>query len=130
MGWEAFSKNIQFKVGVGNRVKFWTDRWCGDLSLHLAFLILYNIATNKVASIDFSLLWHGMGDRKSWDVCFIWGPNDWEADVVDDFFQFLTSKLPLADDSDHMSWQLTKNGDFNIRSFYHKLCGSSSVVFP
>ena len=26
MGWEAFSKNIQFKVGVGNRVKFWTDQ--------------------------------------------------------------------------------------------------------
>ena len=24
MGWEAFSKNIQFKVGEGNRVKFYT----------------------------------------------------------------------------------------------------------
>ena len=70
-----------------------------------------------------------VGER-TWDVRFIWGPNDWEADVVDDFFQFLTSKLPLADDSDHMSWQLTKNGDFNIRSFYHKLHGSSSIVFP
>ena len=21
MGWEAFSKNIQFKIGVGNRIK-------------------------------------------------------------------------------------------------------------
>ena len=26
MGCEVFSKNIQFKVGLGNRVKFWTDR--------------------------------------------------------------------------------------------------------
>ena len=25
MGWEEFSKNIRFKVGVGDRVKFWTD---------------------------------------------------------------------------------------------------------
>ena len=58
------------------------------------------------------------------------GPNDWEADVVDDFFWFLASKLPLADDSDRMRWKLTKNGDFNIRSFYHKLHGSSSMVFP
>ena len=58
------------------------------------------------------------------------GPNDWEADVVDDFFRFLASKLPLADDSDRMRWKLTKNGDFNIRSFYHKLHGSSSMVFP
>ena len=127
MGWEAFSKNIQFKVRVGNRVKFWTDRWCGDCPLHLAFLVLYNIATNKAASTDFSLLWNGMGDRKSWDVRFIRSPNDWE---VDDFFQFLASKLPLADDGNRMSWQLTKNGDFNIRSFYHKLRGSSFIVFP
>ena len=26
MGWEVFSKNFQFKVGVWNKVKFWTDR--------------------------------------------------------------------------------------------------------
>ena len=32
-GWEVFNKNVQYKVGVGDRVKFWTDRWGGDLSL-------------------------------------------------------------------------------------------------
>ena len=26
------------------------------------------------------------GDRRTWDVRFIRGPDDWEADVVDDFF--------------------------------------------
>ena len=129
-GWEAFSKNIQFKVGLGNTVKFWTDRWCGELPLHLAFPVLYNFATNKAASVESSLLWQGTGGRRDWDVRFIRGPNDWEVDVVDDFFWFLASKLPLADDSDRMRWKLTKNGDFNIRSSYHKLHASSSVVFP
>ena len=43
MGWEDFSKNVQFKVGVGNKVKFWIDQWCGDLPLHLAFPVLYNL---------------------------------------------------------------------------------------
>ena len=28
MGWEVFSKNIQFEVGVGDRVKLWTNQWC------------------------------------------------------------------------------------------------------
>ena len=37
--WETFSKNIQFKVGAGNRVKFWTDSWYGDLPLCLALLV-------------------------------------------------------------------------------------------
>ena len=61
MGWEMFRKNVHFKLGVGDRVKFWIDRWCGDLPLHLAFLILYSFAANKEASIESSLLCQGAG---------------------------------------------------------------------
>ena len=57
------------------------------------------------------------------------GPNDWEADV-DDFFRFLAANLPSGIDGDRLSWKLTKNRDFTICSNYHKLHGSSSVVFP
>ena len=72
----------------------------------------------------------GSGDRRTWDVHFIRGPNDWEANVVDDFFQFLAHNLPLATNGDRMRWKLTKTGNFSIRSYYHKLHGSSSIVFP
>ena len=50
--------------------------------------------------------------------------------MVDDFFRFLAANLPSVDEGDCMRWKLTNNGDFNIRSFDHKLCGSSSVSFP
>ena len=50
--------------------------------------------------------------------------------MVDDFFRFLAANLPSVDEGDCMRWKLTNNGDFNIRSFDHKLCGSSSVFFP
>ena len=129
-GWEVFNKNVQSKVGVGDRVKFWTDRWCGDLSLQLAFPILYNFAANREASVESSLICQGAGDGRTWDVCFNRGPNDWEADVVVDFFRFLATNLPSGTDGDRLRWKLTKNGDFTIRSYYHKLHGSTSVVFP
>ena len=29
-------------------------------------------------------------------------PNDWKADVVDDFFRFLASNLPSVADGDHL----------------------------
>ena len=61
-----FSKNDQFEVGVGDRVKFKTDKWCGDLPLHLAFPILYNFAANREASIESSLICQGAGDRRTW----------------------------------------------------------------
>ena len=31
MGLKVFSKNIRFEVGVGDRVKLWTNHWCGSL---------------------------------------------------------------------------------------------------
>ena len=54
-GWEVFSKNIQFEVGVRDRVKFWTYRWCGDLPLQLSFSVVYGIATNREAFVALSL---------------------------------------------------------------------------
>ena len=107
-------------------MKFWTDRWSGDL----AYPVLYNLATNRVASVDSLLIRQGVGGRRSWDVRFIRVPNDWEMEMVDDFLQFLAANLPSVDEGDRMRWKLTYNEDFNIRLFYHKLCGSSSVVFP
>ena len=52
-GWAGrfFNKNVQYKVGVGDRVKLWKDRWCGDLPLNLAYPILYNFAANREASV-------------------------------------------------------------------------------
>ena len=81
-------------------------------------------------NLVFIIIWQGMGGMRDWDVCFIRGPNNWKAEVVDDFFWFLASKLPLMDDSHRMRWKLMKDRDFNIRSFHHKLRGSSFVVFP
>ena len=36
---------------MGDIVKLWKDRWCGDLPLNLAYPILYNFATNREASM-------------------------------------------------------------------------------
>ena len=35
----------------------------------------------------------------------------------------------MSTDGDRLKWKLTKNGDFTIRLYYHKLHGSSSLVF-
>ena len=108
MGWEVFNKNVQYKVGVGDRVKLWKDRWCGDLLLNLAYPVLYNFAANREASVQSSLICHGAGDRRIWDIRFNRGPNDWEADVVDKFLRLLASNLPSGTEGDRLIWKLTK----------------------
>ena len=63
-------------------------------------------------SVESSLICQGAGDRRTWDVHFIRGPNDWEADVVDEFFQFLASNLPSGIDGDRLKWKLKKRGSY------------------
>ena len=55
MGWEDFSKNTQFVVGLGNRVRFWQDGWYGDQPFQVAFPRLYGIAIDKEAFVEASL---------------------------------------------------------------------------
>ena len=62
---EIFSKNIRFEVGLGDRVKLWTDHWCGESPLHLTFLGVYRIASNKEASMASSLERLGTKERRS-----------------------------------------------------------------
>ena len=52
MGWEDFSKNCQFVVGLGNRVRFWQDGWYGDQHFQLAFPRLYGIAVDKEVFVE------------------------------------------------------------------------------
>ena len=129
MGWEDFSRNIRFEVGLGDRVKLWIDQWCGDSPLHLTFPNVYGIASNKGASVASSLEWLGIEERRSWDVHFTRRPNDWEMGGVDDFLRTLGSNLPPTENGNRIQWQLTKKGDFDIRSFYNKLRNPLPIIF-
>ena len=110
-------------------MKFWTNRWCGDSPFQLTFPAVFGIASNKAASMASCLERLVIEEWRSWDVCFIRTPNDWEIGVVDDFLRTLGSNLPPTENGDRMRWKLTKNGDFDIRSFYNKLRGPLPIIF-
>ena len=50
-GRNDFYPFIIFKVGDGSCFKFWCDPWCERLPLQNIFPDLYNIASNKDASM-------------------------------------------------------------------------------
>ena len=114
MGWEDFSKNTQFVVGLGNRVRFWQDGWYGDQPFQLAFSRLYGIAIDREAFVEASLSRQGVEDRKIWDVHFIREFNDWEMDEGLLFLCILGANTSSMDVGDWMRWKLNSNGDFDI----------------
>ena len=44
---EAFKNKTSFEVGSENKVKFWKDKWCGDMPLRNSFLDPYSIGSSK-----------------------------------------------------------------------------------
>ena len=72
----------------------------------------------------------GIEVQRSWNVRLLRDPNDWELGVVDELLRTLGSNLPQSENEDRMRWKLTKNGDFDIHSFYNKLRGPLSIIFP
>ena len=129
MGWEDFSKNCRFVVGLGNRVRFWQDGWYGDQSFQLAFPRLYGITLDKEASIEASLSRQGAEDRRIWNVRLIRDLNEWEMDEGLLFLRILGVNTPPLDVGDRKRWKLKPNGEFDTQSYYNKLRDSPSIVF-
>lgn len=49
--WSELSKNICYKVGEGNRILFWKDKWIGQNSLMEAFPDLFYFCGHSGAFI-------------------------------------------------------------------------------
>ena len=49
--WKEILK-IEFEVGKGTKVKFWTDRWCGNAMLSQNFPQLFALAVHRNATVN------------------------------------------------------------------------------
>ena len=127
-GWESFNAHLRYKVGIGDRVRLWHDRWCGDVILKEAYPVLYECASNQAATIDEVVVRDN--DRMEWNVIFKQNFNDWELNDVVSFLNLFQSHLPFREVVDGIRWNLKKSGMFDVRSFYSALRNSNLVAFP
>ncbi len=130
LGWNEFFQHIEFVVGLGNRLRFWHDKWCGDMTLMDRFPTLYACSTHREATIVFVLMRPATGGPQEWNVIFGRDFNDWELDLVVEFFQHLASNTPTTEGPDGLRWKGCKDGVFASRSFYDLLNVRPVVPFP
>uniref|UniRef100_A0A2N9HDN9 C2H2-type domain-containing protein n=1 Tax=Fagus sylvatica TaxID=28930 RepID=A0A2N9HDN9_FAGSY len=123
-----FSQHVGYRVGAGNRVQLWHDRWCGDVPLREVYPNLFDCSSNQEDTIDFVLQCQIGG--VAWNVSFNRNFNDWEMEDVAAFLDHLYSHTPANSDNDVVWWRLKKNGLFDFRSFYYAIRGSPMVIFP
>jgi hypothetical protein len=128
--WSDFVAHVDFEVGVGDRIRFWIDRWCGDRPLMDVFPDLYVCASNRQATIDSILTRSASGSRSDWNVQFVRNFNDWEVEGVASFFELLHSQSSFRGGGDGLRWRLKGNGIFYVRSLYSALRHTQPVTFP
>ncbi|RVW75239.1 putative ribonuclease H protein [Vitis vinifera] len=91
-------ENIDFKVGKGNRVLFWTDKWCGNEALAQSYPQLFTLAGHKNAKI--CEVWDSSMSQGGWNLRLARDLNDWEMEQIGDMLNLLKDfRTSLEEDS-------------------------------
>ncbi|CAL5379363.1 unnamed protein product [Camellia sinensis] len=109
---EYYMNNFQLKIGDGNNVRFWVDKWWNRTSLREEFPGLYGLVVNKEESL------RSMHDQKvaegNWVCQFRRRLYEWEVSEVFRLRNFLAAApCPVPDQSDCPVWNATSSGVFS-----------------
>ncbi|KAF5465994.1 hypothetical protein F2P56_015953, partial [Juglans regia] len=127
-GWGRFWKQVNFSVGDGSKIRFWSDVWCGDIELSRAFPVVFRLATNKQAAVS-KVMGFSNGEVL-WDVGLSRSAQDWEVEEVTDFFRQLYSMEIRRQGRDQLCWRQTTSKKFTVRSFYKVILNQHHTGFP
>ncbi|KAL6329204.1 hypothetical protein AAG906_014814 [Vitis piasezkii] len=120
-------KEIMKEVGKGNRVLFWTDKWCGNEALAQSYPQVFTLAGHKNAKV--CEVWDSSMGQGGWNLRLARDFNDWEMEQIGDMLNLLKDfRTSLEEDS--VRWKREGNGVFGAKGAYKILSGSSAGVFP
>ena len=69
-----------FKVGKGNRIRFWTNLWCGNNVLSQGFPNLFSMAAHRNVTVE--ECWDQNVGQGRWNLRLLRDFNDWELGLV------------------------------------------------
>ncbi|RVX19303.1 putative serine/threonine protein phosphatase 2A regulatory subunit B''gamma [Vitis vinifera] len=104
--------NIEFKVGKGTKVSFWTDHWCGNEELAQTFPQLFELAVQRNASVN--EMWDSSLGQGGWNIRLSRNLNDWELDALGELLQLLRD-LRTSLEEDAVIWKGESHGLFRIK---------------
>lgn len=93
---------MQFHVGKGDKIRFWTDLWVGDAPLASTFPDLFHCASSQEASvIDYM---ERRGDSVVWGPIFERNLNKMEESQFQSLLTIIGDVLILREGKDRRIW--------------------------
>ncbi|RVW26393.1 putative ribonuclease H protein [Vitis vinifera] len=120
-------ENMVFKVGKGNKIRFWTDPWCGNNVLCQGFPDLFSMATQRNVTVE--EYWDQNLGQGGWNLRLLRDFNDWELGMVGNLLVELREyRVTLEEDS--VFWKEGKDGLFKVKKAYSVLANTEGAEFP
>uniref|UniRef100_A0A2N9IE81 Reverse transcriptase zinc-binding domain-containing protein n=1 Tax=Fagus sylvatica TaxID=28930 RepID=A0A2N9IE81_FAGSY len=127
-GWPQFADHVHFRVGDGAHIKFWQHQWCGETPLQRRFPELYQLASNREASVKDLALYDGTSFH--WNVSFTRLVQDWELESVAEFLDVIYMVVPTQGVLDTICWKHDVRKEFSVNSFYQCLLSPTHRDYP
>jgi hypothetical protein len=128
MGWPHFKRHFRFDPGIGSKISFWKDVWCGESSLKDLFPGLFSIASFREASVADNV--ERSNGVVQWNIVFSHLIHDWEVETLASFYSCLYAYKLREVGEDKLWWIPLSKGVFEVRSFYQVLCSHGTTSFP
>jgi hypothetical protein len=116
-GW--FGDNIRSKLGDGNDIVFWKDKWIGSVTLRDLFPSLFNKATHPDSMVTTMGFWYH--DSWTWNFEWVAELSDTETEFVQELLLLLVAVQPRRDEVDRRKWVALEAGFFTVKSAYVSL---------
>ncbi len=113
-GW--FQKEVGWKLGRGDKVRFWEDIWVGNSSLKTLFPRLYSLSSNQGQKVEEVGRWDDEVWR--WNLRWIRARFEWESKLEEEMLTFLSTTSLRREKKDGHTWGSEDERCFSVKFAY------------
>jgi len=128
-GW--FQEQVGWKIGGGDKVRFWEDAWVGNSNLKTLYPRLFSLSLNQGQKVEEVGVWDDLVWR--WSLTWRRSIFEWESLLESELVNHISRVSLRKDVEDTQVWKSDEFGRFSVKSTYEFLAkserGSQKEVF-
>jgi len=124
-GW--FQKEVHWKLGRGDKVRFWEDVWIGDTSLKSLFQRLYSLSVYQEYKIEDVGVWEG----SEWKWRLEWRRDrfEWESELEANLFEHIVRADVKKTKNDIRVWGTEELETYSVNVAYKNLSNGTREAY-